>query len=146
MDDAQRFNQNRYKHWITDQVRFSDLDPLGHVNNNAIGTYFENARADLYREITPLWPRGDQFFVLARTAIDFRRELHLPAQLRIGTGVVSVGRTSMLLINALFRGDEGLAYCESVSVFIDSITRKPTEIPQDLREVLQKYATDETAF
>ncbi len=143
MDDQQRFAQSRYKHWIKDQVRFSDLDPVGHVNNNAIGTYFENARADLYREVTPLWPHGEKFFVLARTAVDFRRELHLPAQLRIGTGVVSVGRTSMLLINALFRGDDGLAYCESVSVYIDSATRKPTEIPQDLRTLLRKYATGE---
>ncbi len=146
MDDQQRFNLSRYKHWIKDQVRFSDLDPLGHVNNNAIGTYFENARADLFLEVTPNWPHRDQLFVLARTSIDFRRELHLPAQLRIGTGVVSMGRTSMVLVNALFRGDDGLAYCESVSVLIDRKTRKPVAIADDLRVLLRKYATGETEF
>ena len=34
-----------------DYVRFSDLDPLGHTNNNAIGEYFENARAALFMEV-----------------------------------------------------------------------------------------------
>ena len=94
MDDAQRFDQRRYKHWIDDQVRFSDLDPLGHVNNNAIGQYFENARADLFIKATPDWPNRPQLFVLGRIAIDFRRELHIPAKLRIGASICQMGRTS----------------------------------------------------
>lgn len=146
MDDKQRFDLARYKHWITDQVRFSDLDPLGHVNNNAIGTYFENARAFFFQEITPQWPLGDRIFILGRIAIDFRCELHMPANLHIGTGVVRIGRTSMVLANALFRGDTGLAACESVSVLIDAKTRKPMEIAEDLRARLREYATGETEF
>src|SRR5580698_10092311 len=125
LTDAQRFDPARYKHWAKDYVRFSDLDPLGHTNNNAIGEYFENARAALFMKVTPNWPHRDQLFVLARTAIDFRRELHMPAALRIGTTILSVGRTSMTLANALFRGADGLASCESVSVLIDKASRKP---------------------
>ncbi|MFY9287681.1 MAG: thioesterase family protein [Alphaproteobacteria bacterium] len=141
MDDAQRFDMSRYKHWIEDHVRFSDLDPLGHVNNNSISQYFENARAALYQEVTPKWPHRDQIFVLARTSMDFRRELHYPAKLKIGTGVISLGRTSMTTCNALFRGVDGLAYGESVSVFIDNTTRKPIPIPDDLRKTLAKYGS-----
>lgn len=142
MDDSNRFNPSRYRHWIEDHVRFSDLDPLGHVNNNSIGQYFENARAALFMEVTPHWPHRDQLFILARIAVDFRRELHYPAQLKIGTGVASIGRTSMTLINALFRGDDGIAYCESVSVLISQTTRKPVEVPQDLRKVLLGYGSN----
>src|SRR5580692_3157809 len=127
MDDTERFDQRRYKHWIEDHVRFSDLDPLGHVNNNAIGQYFENARAAFFLKITPNWPYRDQLFLLARTAVDFRHELHMPAQLCIGSGVIHIGRTSLTLANALFRGKkengDGIAYCESVSVLIDQRTR-----------------------
>jgi acyl-CoA thioester hydrolase len=109
MDDSVSFNQSLYKHWITDQVRFGDLDPLGHVNNNAIGQYFENARAFLFKEVTPAWPKGDELFILARTSIDFRRELHLPAALKVGSRVLKLGRTSMILGNGLFDGDRGVA-------------------------------------
>lgn len=143
MDDRELFSLSRYKHWIDDHVRFSDLDPLGHVNNNAIGQYFENARAALFMKVTPEWPHRDQLFVLARAAIDFRRELHLPAKLRIGTGILRLGRTSMTLANALFREEEkasdGIAYCESVSVFVNNTTRRPIEIPDELRAILKEF-------
>jgi acyl-CoA thioester hydrolase len=141
MDDSQRFDQSRYKHWIEDAVRFSDLDPLGHVNNNAIGQYFENARAALFIDVTPGWPQCDKLFILARSAIDFRHELHMPAQLRIGSCITAIGRTSMQLSNALFRGNDGLAYCENVSVLIDRTTRKPIPIDDGLRKILAKYMT-----
>jgi acyl-CoA thioester hydrolase len=140
MDDTERFDQRRYKHWIEDHVRFSDLDPLGHVNNNAIGQYFENARADLFMKLTPDWPRRPQIFVLARIAIDFRRELHLPAKLRIGSSVMRLGNTSLTLANALFRGDDGIAYCESVSVLIDLKSRKPVPVPDEVRRVYMEFA------
>ena len=140
MDDQERFNQSHFTHWIDDHVRFSDLDPLGHVNNNSIGQYFENARAALYIQFTPKWPYGEFLFVLAHTSIDFRRELHYPARLRVGSGVKKVGRTSMTVINSLFRGDEGMASSESVSVLISTKTRQPTEIPDDLRSKIMTYS------
>lgn len=139
MDDKERFNPGRYKYWIDDHVRFSDLDPLGHVNNNSVGQYFENARAALYRQFTPKWPYGDSIFVLAHTSIDFRRELHYPAILRIGSSIIKMGRTSMTVANALFRDGDGIAYSESVSVLINQHTRQPTEISSDLRAAISNY-------
>jgi len=138
-DDASRFNLAAYRHLIDEHVRFSDLDPVGHVNNNAIGQYFENARAAFFMNITPSWPRGEELFVLARIAVDFRRELHLPAQLYVGTGVIKVGRTSLTLANALFKGNDGIAYCESVSVLIDQRSRKPIPISEELRKIILDY-------
>lgn len=132
MEDAQRFDKLRYQHWTNDHVRFSDLDPLGHVNNNAVGEYFENARAALFAIITPEWPWRNQIFVLARSCIDFRRELHMPANLRIGTCVAEIGKTSMKIASALFHDERGIAYCEAVSVLIDKTTRKPIKLPPEL--------------
>ena len=137
--DAQRFNKAHYKHWSKDYVRFSDLDALGHTNNNAIGEYFENARAVLFTEVTPYWPHRPQIFVLARIAIDYRHELHMPAELGIGTCVTGFGRTSMTMASAVFHGDIGIAYAETVSVLIEEQSRKPVEIPADLRKILMKY-------
>jgi acyl-CoA thioester hydrolase len=137
--DAERFNPALYKHWANDHVRFSDIDALGHTNNNAIGEYFENARAALFMEVTPLWPRRKDIFVLAHISIDYRHELHIPAQLRIGTRVLSFGRTSMRMASALFHEKIGIAHAETVSVLIEQDSRKPMEIPADLRKMLMKY-------
>ena len=139
MEDQHRFNRARYRHWQEDQVRFSDLDPLGHVNNNAIGTYFENARASLFAIVTPNWPWRDCIFVLAHSAIDFRQELHLPAKLQIGSCITGLGRTSMKLANAVFHEDRGIAYCENVSVLINQTTRQPVELDAELRTRLNQF-------
>lgn len=126
-----------YKHWIDDAVRFSDLDPLGHVNNNAVGQYFENARAALFQELTPNWPHRDDVFVLAKTTINFHQELHLPARLRIGTGVIRVGRTSLTISNILMSEDRLIASGESVSVLILDASRRPVAISDDIRACAQ---------
>lgn len=139
MNDHERFNLKNFTTWIDDKVRFSDLDPLGHVNNNSVGQYFENARAALYAEFTPQWPYGDALFVLAHTAIDFRRELHYPSPIQIGSGVLKIGRTSITIANGLFHKGTGVAYGESVSVLIHDKTRKPLEISTELRGLISRF-------
>jgi len=138
-NDAHWFNKSRYKHWVDEHVRFSDLDALGHVNNNSFGEYFENARAALFEIITPEWPWRKEIFVLARSSIDFRHELHLPAHVQIGSCITKIGRTSIGVVNALFHEDTGIAYCENVSVLIEQKTRKPVELSEDLRATLQPF-------
>ena len=139
LTDSQRFDQSRYKYWSEDYVRFSDLDALGHVNNNAIGEYFENSRAIMFKETLPGWPHRQQLFVLAHISIDYRAELHMPASLRIGTRVLGFGKSSMRMCSAIFKGEKGLAYAETVSVLIEHASRKPIEISPELRKVLMKY-------
>ncbi len=137
-DDTHRFDKARYKHWIDEHVRFSDLDALGHVNNNSIGEYFENARAALFAILTPNWPWRPEIFVLAHSRIDFRHELRLPAHMRIGSCITTIGRTSVGIVNALFHADgRGLAYCENVSVLID---REEKRAPVDFRRTCATFS------
>ena len=139
MDETKIFNTERYPLWTNDHVRFCDLDALGHVNNNAMGMYFENARAKLLSLITPGWPWGETLFVLVHTCITFRSELHMPARLRIGTCVTKVGNTSMHVANALFHGETPVAYSESTSVLIDGKTRAPVRLSEALRAIIEPY-------
>ena len=38
-----------YTDWITQNMRYSDLDPNGHINNGAINAFFEDGRVQ-FRE------------------------------------------------------------------------------------------------
>lgn len=139
MDDSKLYNQDRYKLWTNDHVRFCDLDALGHVNNNAMGMYFENARAKLFSLVTPGWPWNDNIFVLARTCISFKRELHLPARLKLGTCITKIGTTSLHVANALYHAETPISYSESISVLINREKRSPVDISGELRKILSKY-------
>ena len=58
------------------EIRWSDVDAFGHVNNAVYATYLEECRDEWLDEALG---RGEAAwdYVLARVAIDFRRELRL---------------------------------------------------------------------
>jgi len=126
--------RSHYRYWISDQVRFADLDALGHVNNLAVGVYFENVRVALYTQLFPDWPRLKQVFVLAHLEIDYLHELHYPAALDVGLRLQGFGETSMRMVAAVFRQNTPAAISQSVSVYIDDTTRRPVPIPPDLKQ------------
>jgi acyl-CoA thioester hydrolase len=105
------------------EVRWRDLDAFGHVNNAVYLTYAEEARdawlAGALPEGVSAWD-----FVLARVAIDYRRELresdeHIVASCRL----LRVGRSSLVTREEVRTGDGELsAETESVSVARDPQT------------------------
>lgn len=113
-----------YRHWTEETVRFADLDPLGHANNNAVGVYFETARVTFLREIGLLDGADGQGTVVVRLAIDFRAELTFPNRLAIGTRLIRLGTSSFAYRQGLFVGDRCIATAETVSVLFNLGTRR----------------------
>jgi acyl-CoA thioester hydrolase len=83
------------------RVRFSDCDPLGHVNNAKYLTYLEQARLRLWgrqigfssRRAAEGGTRGVGF-ILARAEIDFRAQAHDDDELEVRLSLAGFGRTS----------------------------------------------------
>ena len=112
------------------EIRFSDLDAQGHVNNAVYATFSEIGRvAFLYRPDEPLAPPGARF-VIARIEIDFLAELHWPGTVEIGTGVTRIGRSAFGLTQGLFSGRRAVAAVENVVVMTDGETRRSTPLPE----------------
>jgi len=85
-------------------VRWSDEDRLGHVNNARYLTFVEDARL--------VWlaasPAGNGGVILARSEVDFRRQVHFAAggRLVVHTDVRTIGRTSMRIGQDILPVDE----------------------------------------
>jgi acyl-CoA thioester hydrolase len=78
--------------------------------------------------------------VLARTEIDFLRELHYPGTVEIGTGIAQIGRTSFTFAHALFDGGLCAATGRATMVLIDADTRRSRPLPDDLVARLRRWA------
>lgn len=137
-----------YRQWTGERVRFSDLDPLGHVNNNAFGVYFETARLGFFEAVrlhqeanagTGVESRREAT-VVARLTIDFLAELGYPADLRVGTRLSRLGRSSFAYRQGLFSGDRCFATAETISVLFDLRDRKPKPLSPAQRERLTAFA------
>ena len=83
------------------EIRWRDQDAYGHVNNAVYLTYLEEAR-DEWLEQTLGTGEGLWDFVVARVAIDFRRELTQDDDVVVATCALSrVGRSSVTIRETL---------------------------------------------
>jgi acyl-CoA thioester hydrolase len=124
--------RSRFKAWCRVSVRYNDLDPLGHVNNAAMAIFLEEARCQL---IAPRLKahRSQLDMVLASTAMDYRRELHYPGDVEIGTIATRIGSKSFSLAHGVFQDGVCAGTAELVLVVFDLEQRTPVEPPQDVR-------------
>ncbi|MCG5243853.1 acyl-CoA thioesterase [Azospirillum doebereinerae] len=125
-----------YRFWHEERVRFADLDALGHVNNNALGVYFEQGRIALLLAAGGFRASDDWTVVMARSVIEYRSELLYPNDVRIGVRGLRMGTSSMTLGVGIFLGERCVATQEAVCVVVDKASHRPTPLPEPLRAAL----------
>lgn len=91
------------------EIRWSDVDAYMHVNNAVYATYLEECR-DEWVDRT-LGDAGDSWdFVLARVAIDFRREVRLEdEEVVVSCTLERIGNSSLTLREEVRTSDGELA-------------------------------------
>ncbi len=140
MSDAAPFDLERsetFTDWHRDVIRFSDQDSGGHVNNVSYAYYVEGGRV-AFKRAHALEPHTGERFVVARVALDFRRETHYPGEVAVGTRVIRVGGKSFALGHGVFRDGLCLATAESTGVYVGP--EGAVRIPDDVRAELERLA------
>jgi acyl-CoA thioester hydrolase len=130
---------DHYPYRLTDNVRFADLDPNGHVNNAVYATYFETGRVTLVKDRSFGLVSKGLAWMLVRLDIHFRAELHWPGTVELGLGVVRLGRTSTTFQQAVFSEGRCVASAQSITVLIDEQTRRPTPLTDAIIGNFQRW-------
>lgn len=123
-----------------EQVRFRDLDPMGHVNNAVFLTYIEQARAALLAEVGAATGLEDMNMIVARVEIDFRAPVRFGQEVEISVHASRFGTKSFDLDYELRVDGELVAEAKSVQVAYDYARREPVPLPADWREKLTAVA------
>ncbi len=120
------------------EIRWRDVDAYLHVNNAVYATYLEEGR-DEWLEST-LGDVGSSWdYVLARVAIDFRRELRLEDEaVVVSCSLERVGNSSLTLKEQIrTRGGELAAESEAVLVARDRDSRRSRPLSDLEREIFE---------
>jgi acyl-CoA thioester hydrolase len=112
-------------------VRYADLDTLGHVNNAAYATLCEEARVHYFRDVLDLGVH-EIGFVVARLELDYERAIPDVGTATVAVDVTEFGRTSFTMAYELRYGGETVGTAETVQVAVDD-DGNPVEIPDDWR-------------
>jgi len=142
-DPAQRSkpqaaNLDKRNHYAV-QVRFSDVDVYGHVNNVKYFEYFQEARITYMSRLLAEVPGLDPMpLVVAQTDVDYRIPiLFRPQSYDAWTWVSHVGRASFELQSEIRDGDTLLSRCRVVAVTFDPHAQRSVQPPDAYREMLQ---------
>ena len=123
------------------EVRFRDMDSMGHVNNAVYLTYFENARIAYWRAVPGIRSRRNLDYILARAECDFRSPVTLDDELFCHIRVAWFGRTSFAFEYLLREERTGRVAAEgrTVQVMFDYATRKAEPLDPDVKAAIEEF-------
>jgi len=129
-----------FKHFITIQVRYIDIDAQGHVNNATFLSYIEQGRV-VY--LNTLFPNNDfkkQGLIIARTEIDYFEPIFLDSEILCGTKVSEFGNKSFIFENILIDKNKQLkCFAKSVMVCFDYIENCTTVVPDEWKLKIKRF-------
>jgi acyl-CoA thioester hydrolase len=121
------------------QVRFTDLDVLGHVNNNVYLSYFEMARVHYFRELLGEdWDWKRHTVVLVRNEVEYIKPVLLEHKPEVVMFAEEIGNKSFSLGYELLVNGTVFAKGRSVLVAYDGIDQVSMPIHDKIRTALEK--------
>ena len=120
---------------VTVDVRYRDIDAMGHVNNAVYATYLETARTALFAEHLGI-ALTDAPTVLASLQIDYHAPITLSDRVTVTCAVERVGRTSIPMTYTIRADGTDCATATTVQVVIDADSGAAAPVPEAWRERL----------
>lgn len=121
------------------EIRWGDMDAMGHVNNTVYFRYMEQARIGWFDALVPeaeAWTKTG--LVIANATCNYKRAMVYPGTVEVRLYVGKPGGSSVLTSYEMhIEGDRHL-YADGAAmvVFIDVAKQKPVRIPDSIRERL----------
>ncbi|KPL88982.1 acyl-CoA thioesterase [Herpetosiphon geysericola] len=121
------------------EVRFRDLDGLGHVNNAVYLTYFETLRLQFAIELLGAVELADVPFILGEATVRYLKPVFFGNQLQGRVEVSRIGTKSFTLLYTLKRGNEIVTQGSTELIWFDFKTQRSVPIPDSFRQQVANY-------
>src|ERR1043165_1149747 len=132
------------------EVRLSDTDAMGHVNNARYLTYVEIARVAYYEQVTgnalPIGVHGaEEGMILAEIRMTYRSPAFYGETVTIETRVERIGTSSFAMVHRITapRSRYGparlIAVADSVLVSYDYQQERPIPVPDEWRAAMEAF-------
>lgn len=136
------FNPGAYNFCLPIQLRFNDIDILGHLNNIVYFSLFDTAKAQYFQAVfNGTWDWNKVETVIANVNCSFINSAYYGENLAIYTRCEEMGLKSFTLRQVLVNLDtmEVKAVCDSVMVSYDPATKRSTPIKESTRSRFEAF-------
>ena len=128
-----------FRHRLPLQIRFSDVDVLGHVNNTVYMAFYDTGKASYMTEVLGRkieWKDVDT--VIANIDCAFIAPIFYGEKIEVLTKCVAIHDKSFRLLQMIFETEkkEVKSVCETVMVSFDSHSQKAVALSDEWRQKL----------
>jgi acyl-CoA thioester hydrolase len=119
-----------FKHFSPVQIRFNDIDILGHVNNAVHQYYFDIARLNYFRDVfqeSVDWK--EEALVLASITVDYLQPVFIDDSIEVSTRINHIGNKSIRMIQEILDRNTREIKSTSRSVLVAYHNRLKSAIP-----------------
>ncbi len=131
-----------FRHHIPLQMRFIDIDMLGHLNNSVYFTFMDLAKTRYFQAVL-----GDKLdfgrfgVVIVNVNCDFCAPTFFDDEIECDTAVVAIGEKSLTLEQRVFSPKDGVVKCRCRTIMsgFDAKTLTSVPITDEWRQAIEKY-------
>jgi len=118
------------------EIRFADIDAMGHVNNAVYFSYFEQARMAYFKDrVARIWNWNEDGVIVARNEIDYVYPVFLNDRMIIRLWVEHVGSKSFTVCYRVMVEERLCAKGKSVLVCFNHKNKATQMLPEAWRSV-----------
>lgn len=122
------------------QIRFNDVDQMGHVNNAVIMEYLDLGK-DAFFSGHGLSPTKSDFTVMVvHYDVDFKAQIHYHDKIHVETSIERFGTKSLTMLQRVVNSETGTVCveCRTVMAGYRRSTSSSEVIPDEVREWLSR--------
>jgi acyl-CoA thioester hydrolase len=131
-----------FNHQEVIQIRFNDIDVLGHVNNAVQITYFDFGKVKYFQTLKSQvidWSGSD--LVMVNFNVDFLEPIFLSNHIVVKTKVYEIGNKSLKLVQIIKDYETGhiKSVCRAVMCGFNPKTNTSLPISEEWRELINRF-------
>lgn len=128
-------------HTLPIQLRFNDIDQMGHVNNAVIMEFFDLGKSEYFTAIGLPPEKGEFTVMVVHLEVDFHQQIRYHDAIHVTTRVTRFGTKSLAVTQQVVNSDTGEAYatCKTVMAGYSRTTGRSAVIPEAIKERITRY-------
>lgn len=128
-------------HTLPIQIRFNDVDQMGHVNNAVIMEYLDLGKSTYFSAAgIPVTPdEGDFCVLIVHCELDFFRQIRYNDAVTVTTQVTRWGNKSLEVTQQVLANGETAATCKTVMSGFSRSSQAAAVIPEDIKDRVRSY-------
>jgi acyl-CoA thioester hydrolase len=141
MPDPDKQQKPHFHFHLSMQVRFRDVDAMGHVNHAVYFSYFEMARCEYWMSLLKRKRLNEIDFIVVRAECDYRRATEYGGWLDVFAAVTEIRNSSFVMAYEIReRGTRRVvATGSTIQALFDYPRHRTRAIPLSLRQKIEKF-------